>query len=172
MSRKIAFIGIFTGAAVVLLYMSAIMPTGKLTLYFLASLPVAFVIIEFGTAAGVALYFTTCVLSILVAGNIYGIVPFVLFFGHYPIFKYLIEKGRKAVVEVLLKLAVFNISGLLYYLLFKSLFVAELPLQLTKNSVLLIGFIGALQLVFFAYDYVFSRLLFYYKSRLSMFKGR
>jgi hypothetical protein len=96
----------------------------------------------------------------------------VLFFGHYPIFKYLIEKGRKAVVEVLLKLAVFNISGLLYYLLFKSLFVAELPLQLTKNSVLLIGFIGALQLVFFAYDYVFSRLLFYYKSRLSMFKGR
>ena len=172
MSRKIAFIGIFTGAAVVLLYMSAIMPTGKLTLYFLASLPVAFAVIEFGTGAGIALYFTTCALSVLVAGNIYGIVPFMLFFGHYPIFKYIIEKGRQAAVEVLLKLAVFNISGLLWYLLFKSLFIAALPLQFTKSSVLLVGFIVALQILFFIYDYAFSRLLFYYKSRLSTFKSR
>ncbi|HYF82549.1 MAG TPA: hypothetical protein VEB00_05935 [Clostridia bacterium] len=172
MSRKIAFIGIFTGAAVVLLYMDSIMPTGKLTLYFLASLPVAFAVIEFGTGAGIALYFTTCVLSVLVTGNIFGIVPFMLFFGHYPISKYIIERGRQAAAEILLKLAVFNISGLLWYLLFKSLFIAALPPQFTKNSVLLVGFIAALQLVFFIYDYAFSRLLFYYKSRLSIFKSR
>ncbi|MHB1391910.1 MAG: hypothetical protein ACYCYE_02350 [Clostridia bacterium] len=172
MSRKIAFNGIFTGVTVVLLYMSAIMPTGKLTLYFLASLPVAFAIIEFGTGAGISVYFATCILSTLVAGNIYGIVPFALFFGHYPIFKYLIEKGRKAVAEVLLKLAVFNISGLLWYLLFKSLFIEVLPVQFNRNSVLLVGFIAALQLVFFIYDYLFSRLLFYYESRLRIFKGR
>ncbi len=170
MSRKIAFTGIFTGVAVVLLYMSAIMPTGKLTLYFLASLPVAFALVEFGTGAGIALYFSACVLSALVTGNIYGIVPFMLFFGHYPIFKYFIEKGRKAVAEVLLKLAVFNISGILWYLLFKSLFMAALPLHFTQSSVLMAGFIAALQLVFFIYDYVFSKLLFYYESRLRIFK--
>ena len=99
------------------------MPTGKLTLYFLASLPIAIATIEFGAGAGTAVYFATCVLSVLATGNVFGIVPFALFFGHYPIFKYFVEKGRLAAVEVLLKLAVFNISGLFGYFLFKSLFV-------------------------------------------------
>lgn len=170
MSRKIAFTGIFTGMAVVLLYMSIIMPTGKLTLYFLASLPVSIAIMEFGAGAGISVYFATCILSSLVAGNIFGIVPFVFFFGHYPIFKYFIEKGRKAIVEVLLKLAVFNISGLLWYLIFKSLFIEVIPVQFIKNSGLVVVFIAAMQVIFFIYDYAFSRLLFYYESRLSKFK--
>lgn len=170
MSRKIAFTGIFTGASVVLLYMSAIMPTGKLTLVFLASLPVAFAIVEFGARAGVALYFSACILSVLLLGNVFGIVPFMLFFGHYPIFKYFIEKGRTVVAEILLKLAVFNISGFLWYLLFKSLFIAALPFRFTQNGVLMAGFIAALQILFFAYDYVFSKVLFYYESRFRGFK--
>jgi hypothetical protein len=170
LSRKIAFAGIFTGIAVVLLYISVIMPTGKLTLYFLASLPVAFVVVEFGAKAGIAVYFAACCLFILVAGNIYGIVPFALFFGHYPIFKYFIEHTRKALVEVLLKLLVFNTSGLLWYMLFRSLFIAALPTQFTKNGILMVGFFAALQGLFFIYDYMFSRLLFYYESRLSMFR--
>lgn len=170
MSRKIAFTGIFTGIAVVFLYLSAIMPTGKLTLYFLASLPVAITIVEFGARAGTAVYFAICILSALITGNIFGIVPFALFFGHYPIFKFSIEKGRKAITEVLLKLAVFNISWLLWYLLFESLFVAVLPAQFTGNSILFTALIGVLQVVFFIYDYVFSRLLFYYESKLSIMK--
>ncbi len=170
MSRKIAFTGIFTGIAVVLLYLSAIMPTGKLTLYFLASLPVAIAIVEFGAGAGISVYLAACILSALVAGNIFGIVPFVLFFGHYPIFKFWIEKGRKAVSEVMLKLVVFNASWLLWYLLFKSLFITVIPAQFTGNSMLFAAFIAALQVIFFIYDYVFSRLLFYYESKLSMMR--
>ena len=172
MSRKIAFTGIFTGIAVVLLYISIIMPTGKLTLYFLASLPVAFTIIEFGAGAGIALYFAVCALSVLLTGNIYGIVPFALFFGHYPVFKCFIDKGRRAFAEVLLKLAVFNVSVLLWYLLFKNLFVAALPIQLYDNGWLLTAFLIGMQAVFFVYDYVFSRLLFYYETRLEIFRRR
>lgn len=172
LSRKIAFTGIFTGITVVFLYISAIMPTGKLTLYFLASLPVSIAIIEFGAGAGISVYFSACILSSLVTGNIFAIVPFVLFFGHYPIFKYLIEKSRKSELEVLLKLAVFNLSGLLWYLLFKSLFIELLPVQFNNKVWLLTAFIAAMQVVFFTYDYVYSRLLFYYESRLSIIKRR
>jgi hypothetical protein len=87
LSRKIAFTGIFTGTAVIFLYFGAILPTGRLTLYFMASLPVAIAIVEFGTGAGISVYFAVCTLSALMGGNILGIVPFALFFGHYPIFK-------------------------------------------------------------------------------------
>lgn len=170
MSRKIAFAGVFAGVSVVLLYISAVMPTGKLTLYFLASLPVAFMIVESGAGAGVTLYFAVCILSALVSGNIYGVVPFVFFFGHYPIFKFLIEKKRKVLTELLLKLIVFNLSMLLWYLLFKSIFIGALPVQFIGNGMLMAAFIAAMQIVFFIYDYVFSRLLFYYESKLSLFK--
>ena len=116
MSRKMAFTGIFTSIAVVFLYLSTIMPTGKLTLYFLASLPVAITIVELGAGAGIAVYFAASLLNMLITGNITGAVPFVFFFGHYPVFKYFIEKGRKAAVELLLKLTVFNMSIFLWYL--------------------------------------------------------
>jgi len=170
MSRKIAFTGIFTGIAVVFLYLSTIMPTGKLTLYFLASLSVAITIVELGAGAGIAVYFAISLLNILITGNITGVVPFVFFFGHYPVFKYFIEKGRKAAVELLLKLTVFNMSIFLWYLLFKSLFITVLPAQFMGGRILTAVFITAMQAVFLVYDYVFSRLLFYYESKLSLFR--
>ncbi|HOM43267.1 MAG TPA: hypothetical protein PK481_07020, partial [Bacillota bacterium] len=75
MSRKMAFKGIFAGIAVVFLYLSTIMPTGKLTLYFLASLPVAITVAELGAGAGIAVYFAASLLNILITGNITGAVP-------------------------------------------------------------------------------------------------
>lgn len=170
MSRKIAFTGIFTSVAVVLLHISTIMPTGKLTLYFLASWPVSIAIIEFGAGAGISAYFAACILSLLVSGNVFAIVPFAFFFGHYPIFKYFIEKGRKAAVEVLLKLAVFNLSWFMWYFLSKNLFIELLPVQLNNNGWLLTAFIAVMQVIFFVYDYMFSRLLFYYESKLRTVK--
>jgi|GEM_PF-229422 len=170
MSRKIAFAGIFAGISVVLLYVSALMPTGKITLYFLASLPVAFTIIEAGAGAGIISYIVICILSGLITGSINGMVPFALFFGHYPIFKYFIEKKRKALSELLLKLFVFNISIVLWYLLFKSIFMVTLPGN--GDSILITALIIALQAVFFIYDYVFSRVLHYYMIRLDSFRQR
>jgi riboflavin transporter FmnP len=60
LSRKIAFTGILTCLTVIFLYISVIVPTGKLTLYFLASLPVSFAIVEFGAGAGISVYFAAC----------------------------------------------------------------------------------------------------------------
>lgn len=170
MSRKIAFTGIFTALAVIFLYMSTIIPAGKLTLYFLASLPVAIIIVELGAGAGIAVYFAVSLLNILITGNIMGAAPFVFFFGHYPVFKYFIEKGRKAAVELLLKLIVFNMSIFLWYLLFKSLLITVLPAPLTDNGILPGAAFAVIQVVFLVYDYVFSRLLFYYESKLSLFR--
>jgi hypothetical protein len=171
LSRKIAFTGILTGLAVIFLYFSAVMPTGKLTLYFLASVPVSIAIVEFGAGAGISVYFAACILYSLVVGNIFTIAPFVFFFGHYPIFKYLIEKKRKAAVEIMLKLAFFNLSGLLLYFLFSSLFVNMIPVKFNNNGGLMTVFIVMGQVIFFTYDYVYSRLLFYYESRLSIIKS-
>jgi hypothetical protein len=172
MSRRIAFAGIFTGLAAVLIYISTLLPTGKLTLYLLSSLPVAFTIIEFGSGAGILVYFAACILSALITGNIMGIVPFALFFGHYPVFKYFIEKGRGAAAEVCLKLAVFNLSLFLWYILFRGLFMEALPVQYFSNNILIIALAVVLQAAFFVYDYVFSRLICYYEAKADIFKRK
>jgi hypothetical protein len=72
----------------------------------------------------------------------------------------------------MLKLVVFNASWLLWYLLFESLFTSVIPTQLTGSSALFAAFIAVLQVIFLIYDYVFSRLLFYYESKLSMVRKR
>jgi hypothetical protein len=72
-------------------------------------------------------------------------------------------------VEVMLKLAFFNLSGLLLYFLFRGLFITMIPVQF-NNIGLLTAFIAIAQVIFFAYDYVYSRLLFYYESKLSIIK--
>jgi hypothetical protein len=126
-SRKVAFGGIFAGLTVVLVYMAFIMPTGKLTLYFLSSLPIAFSVAEFGAGVGAVVYFGASALSLLITGNIYAAAPFVLFFGHYPILKCFIEKNRKALTEVLMKLAVFNISAFIIFLLLGKLLLGMIP---------------------------------------------
>jgi hypothetical protein len=170
MSGKIAFGGIFAGLAVILLYIASIMPTGRLTLYFLSSLPVAFAIVEFGAGAGIAVYIAAGVLSIFVSGNIYAAAAFALFFGHYPIFKYFIEKNRGALVEIMLKLIVFNMSLTLMFILFRSLFFDVFSSSLLNSKVILVVLAVIGQTAFFAYDYVFSRLIFYYKSKVSVFR--
>lgn len=169
LSRKIAFTGIFAGISVVLLYLGALTPTGKISLYFLSSLPVTFTIMQWGAGAGVTLFIAVSMISGILTGNIYGVVPFVFFFGHYPIFKFLIEKKRKAVVEVILKLVVFNCSMLLWYLLFRGIFLENLPVQLT-GGMLPAALYAGLQLVFIIYDYVLSRLIFYFEDKLDVIK--
>lgn len=172
LSRKIAFAGVFTGMSVVLLYLGAMMPTGKVTLYFLASLPVAFTIIEAGAGAGAILYVAVCILAGFTTGNIYGVIPFAFFFGHYPIFKFLIEKKRKALFELLLKLAVFNSSMLLWYVLFRSIFMESLPAALTGGGLLPAALFAVLQLVFLIYDYTFSGLIYFYETRLEALRRK
>lgn len=170
MSRKIAFGGIFTGLAVILLYLTALIPTGKLALYFLASLPVAFAIIELGAGAGAAVYAAAGALSVFATGNLYAAVPFLFFFGHYPIMKYLIEKNRSAAAEILLKLAVFNLSLALAFIFFKSLFFNALSSVPLNSSVIIAVSAVAAQGAFFLYDYVFSRIICYYESRINLFR--
>lgn len=170
MSRKIAFGGIFAGLAVIMLYLASIMPTVKLTLYVLASLPVAFAVVEFGAGAGAAVYISVGIISVFVTGNIYAAVPFAVFFGHYPILKYFIEKNRSTLVEILLKLAVFNLSLAFTFIFFKSLFFNALSAAQLNSAVIPAALVVAAQGVFFIYDYIFSRLIFYYESRKNLFK--
>lgn len=169
-SKKIAFGGICTGLIVILLYIASIIPTGKLTVYALSSLPIAFTVVGFGVPVAVIVYAASGILSIFISGNIYATVPFVLFFGHYPILKHYIEKNRGMLVEILLKLGVFNLSIVIAFVFFRGLLLTTLSVTPISTYSVFAILLAAAQVVFFIYDYVFSRLIFYYESRMGFIK--
>lgn len=170
MSRKVAFGGVFTALSVIFLYLAIVMPTGRAALYFVSGLPVALAIIEFGITTGIGVYVSASLLALLLVGDIAGVVPFILFFGHYGIMKFYIEKQRKAVLEILLKLLVFNFSMGIGYFLLTTLLSVPLPEAVPNLGFYVTGALIAAQVLFFLYDYIYSRLLGYYEDRIYLFR--
>lgn len=166
MSRKIAFGGILTALCVVLVYLAAYLPTGKLGLYALASVTIAIAVVELDIKLGAVVFAASAILIFLLTGSINALLLFTLFFGSYPLLKYYIEKQRINIVEMLLKFGTFNLLAILGFFIFKQLFGIS-PINLSSFSVwMLIGLLFAGQVIFLIYDYILSRLIDYYINRI------
>jgi hypothetical protein len=89
-----------------------------------------------------------------------------VFFGSYPLLKYFIEKQSNAALEMILKFAAFNLLGVFGFFVFKLL-LGVFPINLERfSSWILIGLILVGQIIFLIYDYVLSRLIYYYINRI------
>jgi hypothetical protein len=166
MSRKIAFGGILTALCIVLIYLAAYLPTGKLGLYALASVTIAIAVVELDIKLGAVVYTASAILIFLLTGSINAFLLFVLFFGSYPLLKYYIEKQRSAVLEMILKFGAFNLLAILGFIVFKLLLGIS-PINLDNFSVwIVIGIILGGQVIFLIYDYILSRLIYYYINRI------
>ncbi len=172
MNRKIAFGGVFTALAIIFLYLASVMPTGRATLYFVSGLPVALAIIEAGATTGIGVYVSASILSLLLVGNVPGVLPFVLFFGHYGIIKFFIEKRRNVVFEISMKLLTFNLSLGAGYIMAGLLLSVPLLEAFPQGGMYAAGAWLGVQLLFFLYDYVYTRLLGYYEDRVYLFRSK
>lgn len=159
-SRRIAVGAIISALAVVFLYISCLLPTLQLTLVAVAGILSAAVLIECGVAASWLVFACVSVLSLILLPDKSSAVFYVLFFGHYPILKYLLEKIRKPVLCWLCKLCVGNICLLLIVLLLHAFFpewAVEYPLWAVWIVCLA---------VFVLFDVALTRLLGYYQFRI------
>ncbi|MDF2841203.1 MAG: putative rane protein, partial [Clostridia bacterium] len=111
MSRRIAFGGILTALCVVLVYFAAYLPSGKLSLYALASVTIAISVVELDVKWGAVVYTASAILIFLLSGSLNALLLFAVFFGSYPLLKYFIEKQSNAALEMILKFAAFNLLG-------------------------------------------------------------
>lgn len=166
MSRKIAFGGIFSAIISIIIYFAAVSPSGRISLYVISSFPIAFMIIEFGIGAGLTLYLTSTILSFFLTGNILSILPFIMFFGIYAIVKYGIEKVRSSIIEIILKLMLFNLLLFVTYMVYEVLGVSFELLHASNTTIIIIV---ALQFIFLVYDYVFTRVIIVYTEKLRFY---
>ncbi|MGB7603923.1 MAG: hypothetical protein WBL93_00445 [Lutisporaceae bacterium] len=170
MSRKVAFGGILTALCVVIVYIAAYLPTGKLGMYAISSLIIACAVIELGVKWGTVTYVASAALIFLLTGSINAFLLFVLFFGGYPIIKYHIEKLSSVKSEIVLKLVAINVLAITGYFIYIRLLGIS-PINIPEISTLITGaLIIAAQAVFLIYDYVLSRLISYYMDRIRLLR--
>ncbi len=166
MSRKIAFGGVFSALTIIMVYLGGSLPSGKLALYAISSIPAAFALVQSGPAAAVSVYAVSAFLSYILLGNISVVLPYVLFFGYYGLAKYYIERTQNAVLEIILKLVVFNTALSISYFVYTRLIAASIAFEAFIIPAIVIPVAGLLlQFGFLAYDYVFSRILALYQDR-------
>lgn len=160
-TKRIALNGILGALAVICLLLAAILPTNRISLYALSSFFIAISIIENGIKAGWIFYGATSLLAFIVVPDKLGLIPYAVFFGLYGIVKYYIEKLNRIVFEYILKFVYFN--ACMGIAVFAASEFLGYPLTSGLPWWLLIII---LEMVFFAYDFVYTLFINYYREKL------
>lgn len=161
MGRKVAVGGIFTAISLIFLYFALYLPSIKFTMYFLAGMIPGLILVEMGLRQAWMLYGATSLLSFVMLGNAVSIIPYVMIFGLYPILKFYIEKIKRPIIEILVKLLFFNIAIAFVYIIWTKLFLLNVHVDFP-----IVWIIIGMQPVFLFYDYIFTRVIFHYCDRI------
>ncbi|NME82719.1 hypothetical protein [Clostridium sp. SM-530-WT-3G] len=156
-AKKIAESGILIALTIIVLYAASILPVSKLTVLTIASCFIPIAIMQTSLKNTIVIYVASSLLSLfLIPINI--ALSYILFFGIYGIIKYYIEKSKNLIIEIILKLIIFNILCSIIYFTVKNIFI--LPSTLPVWIIV----IGA-QAIFLVYDYALSLIINYFYDR-------
>ncbi len=158
--KRITLSGILLAFTVICVFLAAVLPTSKLSLYALSSLFMSVIIFEFGTKAGWAFYLASAILSALLVPRL-EVIPFVVFFGIYGLIKLYTERLNSRITEYILKLAYFNIC-----LILGLFFLKEIILNGVNLSAPVYIIAAVLEVVFVVYDYIYTLFIRFYGSQL------
>lgn len=147
---------LITAFGVVLIYLCSILPTSRLFILGAASCLIPFSVLRINLKGSLIVYAATSLISVMLIGVRDITFAYILFFGIYGIVKYLIEKLRKLPAELFLKLVYYNLSLLIIFFIFKSLFFTSLSLNMPLYAAVIVS-----EFVFLIYDYVLTLFVGY-----------
>lgn len=164
---NIALCGLISALGVVIMMITAIIPTTTYAMPAMASLLLTVIVIETDKKWALASYFVVSVLSLLLVPDKESVTFYILFFGYYPIYKQIIESKIKHLwLQWLLKILVFSISAIIIY------FIAILILGVPADEFTVFGinvpllFLIAGIAVFIIFDRAMTRVIVAYVIKL------
>ena len=162
---QISLCGIVAGMGVVIMLLSAIMPSMTYALPMVAGGLLIVPSIEFGSRTALTTYAATGILSLILPADKEAALFYILLFGIYPIIKKGFEKIKKPWLEYTVKFAYFNaVAALGVWLAAKVLgipFEADPFGKWAVPAMLLLG-----NVCFIVYDITLTRFIPLYVARL------
>ena len=174
-ASSVAFGGIVSALAVLLMFFTGVFPFATYALPALAGLLLVVIVVDHGMKWAWSVYGAISALAILITPDREAAAMFVLFFGYYPILKSVLERIRSRVVEYILKFVVFNVAIVVSYLIIINVLgiseILEEFGELGKYGVWIM--LGMGNIVFLLYDITITRLICIYTGwlRPKLFKS-
>lgn len=168
-TRKLTLSAMVAALCVACMALSLLIPRVTLAITALAGIFPAVVVITCGCGWAAGASAVAAALGLLILPDKTAPLWFVFFFGHYPIWKALIERLRNRIGKPwlgwVLKLAcaALCLSGL--WLLFRGIFLAAAPLK-NAGTAWVVLLILALAAAFVAYDIACSILIGYFRVKI------
>ena len=163
---NMALSGVISALGVVIMMITAIIPTATYAMPAMAGLIAIVIVIEINKKYALASYLVVSVLSLLLAPDKEAVAFYILFFGYYPIYKQIIESKIKfRWLQWLLKISVFTVSAVAVY------YIAILILGVPADEFVLFGvnlpllFLLAGIVVFIIFDYAMSGVIATYVTK-------
>ena len=158
---NVSLAAMFSAFSLLFLYLASLLPGVQIIMYFLSSIFVMGIMLEESYGLAVLAAMVVSILGLLLLPDKTLLLPYVFFFGHYGIGKYLIEKRQRRGAAMLLKYVYFNAAMAALYFTASSLLFAQIPFELP-----LWAFIVAMEVLFLIYDFLFSKVTHYYDERI------
>lgn len=167
-TSSLVYGGISVALIVLFLYIGSLIVTNKVFLMAVAIAIGAIACIIGGIKSALIVYISASILGfILVPNKLY--VGIYIIFGIYPIVK-LIAERYSTVLEYIVKYSVFNLLTVITYLIYRN-FIYLGPLF--DSTYLIIVFFIIIQVVFFIFDYAFTKFIMLVNDRiLRGYKGK
>lgn len=160
-TRSVARAAMLTALGCALLYVSALVPTGRLALIAVAGLVTAFSLLTLGPKWSLCVYLAVTALSLIILPLKAPAVLFAVFFGYYPLAKSFFERRKSRAFCYILKFLLINAVFLLIYFLAGEIISEAFDFSSWMFPVALL----AVNAAFFLYDLCISKLVFMYLKR-------
>lgn len=167
--KKLTFTAMITALCIAVPYAALLLPGMRLAFAALAGIFPAAVVIVCGPGWAGGCWAAASLLGLLLLPDKAAALWFVCFFGHYPIWKGLIERLQtklgKPWLGWLLKLAGAALCVLILWLILRDSFLGAAP-YLRRGGVTPVLFCLGLAAAFVAYDVAFSILIGYFRVKI------
>ena len=155
---KIALGGICLALTLVFMFAGSFVPGIELTLFAIASVFTAVMIIEAGVSGAVIFYLAAVLLGFVLIPNKLGIIPYAFLFGYYGILKFYIEKLRSGPLQLTAKAVFFAVLLCIGFLGFKELLLGAVNIPDYPALILIAGGLAVMLL----YDWLYTQLINFY----------
>lgn len=166
-SAMMAFCGLSAALSVVLMFSGGLIPVATYCVPMVCGILLLPILIEYGKKMAWTTFAAVALITLLI-GIDKEAAFFYLFLGYYPILKWEIERIKNKPARFAVKLAVFNISiALMYMILGILLNMDALIEEFTQMGwMLLAAFIVLLNVCMLLYDRLLVPMVFLYANRI------
>lgn len=167
-SYRVALGGIVAALCLVTMFLAGIIPALYLVLPMAAGILMMIIAVEVNTKWAALTYIAVSILSFFITFDKEAALIFIMFFGHYPILRFYIERIKSRGIRTLFKLAIFNACIIAYFYITVYLFGLTQMLEefdeLGKYGAIIM--LALANVIFVLYDYNLKVSHDVYRKRL------